>query len=236
MMSLKTGRIVVLAATVAALLTMSVATTPASAAGTIKPLFKNWVVSGTLTPKKLNEPVTLPQGSTFNGGGTIEIEYFAKTKSYAITGTITGALFVPPFSASLKLLGIVPTTVGVTFTQVGEAVGTVVSAPSADCGGEPSAFVACVTLSVPTKANVGITSVGTLGVGVPTTCETSSPVVFALSTTLTLAELADTGPHFKGTTTIPPLTCSGPEALVLAPTLSAVMSGPGNAYALTIAP
>jgi hypothetical protein len=241
MMALKTRSMAALVATVAAVGGMSVATPPASAAGKLNTVFKNWVVSGSLTPKKLNEPVTLPAGSTFNGAAHLEVEYFSKTKTYGITGTATGSIFVPPFKASLKLLGLVPTTVGVSFTQVGNAEGTVVSAPKeSDCRGE-----ACLVLKVITKADVGITAVGTnLGLGelanlegsISTNCQTSEPVAFNLSDTLDLAELAEQGPRFKGTVTIPSITCEGPEALVLAPILTAVMSGPENPYALGISP
>ncbi len=103
-------------------------------------------------------------------------------------------------------------------------------------------MLACVNVSVLTKVNVGITMLGTsvgaggvsLGVGVTTQCVTSEPIVFHLSTEVRLAALLVYGPQFAGTTTIPPLTCEGPEGLLLAPVLSAVMSGPDNAYALAI--
>ena len=45
---------------------MSIGAVQASAI-TIPYTFSNWAVWGSLTPKKLNEPVVLPKGSTFNG-------------------------------------------------------------------------------------------------------------------------------------------------------------------------
>jgi hypothetical protein len=226
-MSLKIARTAAVLTTLAAVGAMSVATTPASAI-TITAPFNNWIVSGSLTPKKLNEPVTLPEGSTFNGTGRIELEF--TTTGYSISGVVTGNIFVPPFSATVNLLGI-PTTVGLTFTQVGPAEGSIAAAPTADCSGEGAGV--CVTLTVPTKANLGITEAGTLGVELPTTCETSKPVAFSLSTTLSLLQLVVTGPHFTGTATIPPITCTGPD-LALGPVLTAVMSGPDNAYAISL--
>src|SRR5271155_89877 len=235
-MSLRIGRIVALAASLGAIVAMSLAAT-AAATEVEHQEFNNWVVAGSLTPKKLNEPVVLPKGSTFNGNA--ELQYTGNFEN--ISGTVTGTVAVPPFNASLALLGVLPTTVGVTFQEVGNSEGTVTSAPESACpnntGGTP-----CVTMSVLTNVNVGITTLGTsvggsgvsLGASVGTSCETSEPVSFHLSTQMTLNKLDIYGPQFTGTTTIPPIKCEGPEALLLAPALSAVMSGPDNAYELEI--
>ncbi|HEY4812220.1 MAG TPA: hypothetical protein VIH71_14295 [Solirubrobacteraceae bacterium] len=61
-------------------------------------------------------------------------------------------------------------------------------------------------------------------------------MTFSLKTTLTLGELLDVGPHFTGTTTIPPITCEGPSGLVLGTLITGLMSGPENPYELYIAP
>jgi len=225
-MSRKARRIAALAATVAAVGGTSVAATTASAI-TVPFNFENWAVWGSLTPKKLNAPVVLPKGSTFNG--TSELTSTETT----VSGTVTGTIFVPPFNATVKVLGI-PTNVGVTFTQVGQAEGTIVEAPPANCtdkrfGGS------CVTLSVDTRANLGITAVGILGIGVPTHCETTEPVAFALSATLSLGQQLAEGPKFTGTTTIPSIDC-GLTGILLSPVLTALMSGPDNPYLLHIGP
>jgi hypothetical protein len=235
-MSGKAGRIRALAVALAAVGTMFVATASASAA--IIPL-NNWTVSGSLTPKTLNQKVTLPEGSTFNGKATVLVEG-TSVENYVVTGTLTGTVFVPPFTATLSILG-VPTTVGVTFTPVGGTNGTIVSAPEASCTNVKSA---CVTVTVPTKANIGITSAGTsvglLGVGVSastsTECETAEPATFNLSTTLTLEEMIRHGTHFAGTVTIPQIKCSGVSGLAFGPVLTTLMSGPENPYALAITP
>src|SRR5262245_30592213 len=231
-MSSRIGRVGALLAAVGAAIALSVATAPATApafVGVQHQAFNNWVVSGSLTPKKLNEPIDLPKGSTFNGTATLEFENVFEN----LRGTLGGTVSVPPFNASLRLLGIVPTTVGVTFEQVGPAEGSITGVPSSDC---PNAgrLNPCANVNVPTKVNVGLTMVGTLGVSVPTHCQTSEPISFQLNGDETLVELAAFGPQFSGTATIPSITCAGPEALTLAPALTVVMSGPDNPYSIAI--
>lgn len=240
-MSLKISRIAALAASVGAVAGMLFAATPASATTSE---FNNWVVSGYLTPKLLNEPVTLPPGSTFNGSAEIEV-----IAPGVLHGTLAGTVAVPPFTAKLKLLGLVPTEVGLTFTQVGTPEGTLNSVPHSNCTGPESKYgpgsQECVILNVPTQANLGITfldaslGVGSLlevGVGATTKCETAEPVTFPLSSYVTLLELITTGPQFAGTVTLPPIKCEGLEGIALGPVLTAVMSGPENAYSLAIGP
>jgi hypothetical protein len=227
-MSRMTRRLAVLSATVGVAAAMSVAAAPAWAGFSTS--FVNWAVSGSLTPKKLNEPVVLPKGSTFNG--VAEIGTLTPTE---LKGTVTGSLYVPPFKTTLKLAGLVPSEVGVTFTEVGKSEGTMsLGAPGA-CAGSPYSGE-CATMQVTSKAIIGITVVGLLGIDVPTECHTSEPVVFNLSTTLTLGELLNVGPHFSGTTTIPSIKCEGLSGLVLGALVTELMSGPENPYALYIAP
>ena len=125
-----------------------------------------------------------------------------------------------------------PVNVGIAFSQVGEADGTVTPAPSADCAAEG----ACVNLSIPTKANVGFTVVGILGITVPTHCQTSEPITLPLSANANLLEVTGKGTHFTGTVTIPPITCPGLKGLLLGPVLTAALSGPENPYSLSISP
>ena len=192
--------------------------------------FVNYAVSGTLTPKKLAQPVTLPRGSTFNGGA----DFTALPPEPGWEATVSGKLAIPPFTAKLKLVGLIPTSVGLTFTEVGTSEGTITPAPEADCAGA-SLPGPCASMDVTSKAVIGITEVGLLEIPVPVVCRTSQPVVFNLATHLTFQELAELGPHFAGTVTIPPIECDGLEGLLVAPLLSTLMSGPDNPYALTIA-
>jgi len=225
-MSRKTRRLTALVAALAAIGAASVAAAPALAV-TVKFPFKNWAVFGSLTPKKLGEPIVLPKESTFNGEAEIELTVGSTS------GTVKGNIFVPPFNATVKILGL-PTTVGLTFTQVGEPTGKIVPAPEADCAGARFSG-SCVTLSVDAKANLGITVVGILGIGVPTACETAEPVALDLSTTLTEEQLVHVGSHFTGTVDLPNINCDLFQ-LLLAPVLSGLMSGPENPYDLNIGP
>src|SRR5271157_5904234 len=109
-MSLRTGRVRVLASTVAVIGATAMSATSAGAT-VFGVQMNNWVVSGSLTPKKLGEPVALPPDSTFNGSS--EVHFVGKYEE--LGGTVSGTVSVPPFTASLRLLGLVPTTVGVTF-------------------------------------------------------------------------------------------------------------------------
>ena len=221
--------IVRLVACLAAVVGLAVAATPASGAGP-QLLFENWKLSGSLTVKKLNEPVVLPKGSTFNG--VAEVTRFNATE---IEGVLTGKIFVPPFKASLKIAGLIPTTVGVTFTQVGNAEGTMSTAsPTTPACANARFKGICVLTSVNTKAIVGLTVVGVLGIEVPTQCHTSEPLDFHLTNVSTLSELIETGPSFTGTVTIPSITCQGLTGLVLGPAITLVMSGPENPYSLKI--
>jgi len=230
-MSRRTSRIAALAVTLAAVGAMSVTVAPASALS-IKSVFKNWVLSGSLTPKKLGSAVNLPAGSTFNGEATAELPTF--------DGTVTGNVFVPPFTANVKVLGIVPTTIALTFEQVGSIEGTIHETPQEDCPNvEPGTNGSkCVTLSVPTKVKLGITEVGLLGLGVKMACETTEATTLDLSTDLSVGELFNEGSHFTGTTTIPSIKCAAGKGLGVfgGPVLTGLISGPDNAYALSITP
>jgi len=232
--SLKIGRIAAVIATLASLGGMAVAAPSASAALRVTPKFINWPVAGSLTAVKSDQTVTLPKGSAFNGEGEIFIENPEGT--ILASGTLTGTVTVPPFKATLTLpiLGIpTPVDVGVTFAQDGPAVGTIKPAPPATCSTPEGA---CVSLSVPAKANIGFTVLGVLGIKAPLFCETTEPLSLPLTETATLLELVTKGLHFSGTTTIPSIKCPGLQGLVLGPILTTTLSGPNNPYSIFISP
>jgi hypothetical protein len=168
--------------------------------------FTNWQVGGTLTLAKLRQNVQFPAGSTFNGTADLT------------TGQLSGNVFVPPFTSTIRVLGI-PTQVREQVVQANPVTGTV----ALGSGGT-------VSINSTTADNIYLRSVGVGLIQIPTTCHTSSPVRFTLNYNgpLTLT----TGFSFSGVTTIPSLTGCG----LLGPTLSALLSGPGNAYTLTIKP
>ena len=189
----------------------------------------NWSVWGSLTPKKLGEPVVLPKGSTFNGEADIE-----NATGTEIQATLKGHIHVPPFESTVKLAGLVPTTVGVSLTEVGESQGTITTAPPGACRGAKFGGP-CAAMHVVAKTDIGLTAAGFEGIEVPTECVTDEPVTLDLSEVGSLVELLEGGLRFTGTTTIPSITCSGLSGVALGPALTAVMSGPENPYELKLA-
>jgi hypothetical protein len=185
---------------------------------TIHEEFKNWVVSGSLDVKKLNQPIPLPEGSRFNGTASIHLE----TQSGPLSGTIS----VPPFNAPIKILGL-PATVGLEITQVGMIEGSIEASTSV-----PGDF----SLSVPTKANIGFSSITIFGLKIPTKCVTSEPLAFNLLDTLSLEELLSVGASFTGTTKFPSVKCEGALGTLESVVLTALFSGPNNPYSITISP
>lgn len=180
--------------------------------------YKNWTVSGSLTPRRLGQAIALPAGATFNGAGEVNRNSSA--------GSVTGHFAVPPLSASLRLFGLLPASFGLTLTEVGSASGTVAAAPSPE--GD-------LSLALPVKANLRVTSVGLLGLRIPTSCATVEPLSLSLADTLTPEELFNTGWAFTGTATLPRFACEGGLlGRFFGEILSAVLSGPENAYSLRV--
>jgi hypothetical protein len=190
-----------LPAAVVAVLAGLVIAAPASADAVIP--FQNWQVGGTLGLAKLNQNVTLPAGSTFNGSADLT------------TGQISGDVNVPEFTSTVRIFGI-PTKVRLQLEEAQPLQGTF----SLGAGG-------AVTVNASTSAIIHIRQLGLGFLSVPTTCRTSAPVALPLNGSGSLSGLA-----FDGTTTIPPVTGCG----LLGPTLSLLLSGPGNAYHLTVSP
>ena len=81
-----------------ALLTACVVSVPAASAADIVLPFTNYKVGGSLTVKKLNQSITLPAGSTFNGSANLT------------TQQLSGNVFIPEFTSTIRVLG-VPTQV-----------------------------------------------------------------------------------------------------------------------------
>lgn len=168
--------------------------------------FTNWQVGGSLTLAKLRQQVQFPAGSTFNGSADLT------------TGQLSGNVSVPPFTSTIRVLGI-PTQVSEQIKQATPVTGTV----ALGSGGS-------VSVKSTTSDNIYLRSVGVGLIQIPTTCHTSSPVQLTLdySGPLNLTQ----GFAFAGATTIPPLSGCG----LVGPTLSLLLSGPGNQYALTLKP
>jgi hypothetical protein len=190
-------------AAVAALLAAGALSVPSASAQDIVLPFNDYRVGGTLTVKKLNQAITLPPGSTFNGQANLT------------TNQLSGDVFVPEFTSTIRVLG-VPTQVTTKLEQVQPVQGTI------------ALNGANVTINSTTTALLRIKKLRLGLLSVPTTCRTSEPIKLTLNYSGPLAfPLA-----FDGVTTIPSLTGCG----LLGPTLGLLMSGPGNAYHVTLSP
>jgi hypothetical protein len=181
--------------------------------------YTDFPAPGSLTINKLGQTIVLPQGSRFHGIGQLAPETGA--------GSVTGRFEVPAFTASLKLFSTLPVSFGLTLTQK-ELANGVVSAAETPQGD--------VVLKLPVSFNVGVTSVGLLGLRIPTACATREPMTLNLTDTLTDQELLRGPWHFSGTTSLPRFSCEGGFlGAVFGRLVSALLSGPENAYTLGIA-
>jgi hypothetical protein len=131
-------------------------------------------------------------------------------------GTLSGHVSIPEFTSTIRVLGI-PTQVTTQLTEAQPVQGTVKLDPD---------FTTHIRSTTSAILHIRKLRLGLLSV--PTTCRTAEPIVLTLNYD---------GPFafpiaFDGTTTIPPLTGCG----LLGPTLGTLLSGPGNAYHITLAP
>jgi hypothetical protein len=205
-MSIRTGRIAALAATLGAFGAMFVATTSASALVLTEEM-KNWGVTGSITPKKLNQTIVLP-GGAFNGALTEELPPGG--------GTLNGAFDVPTFTQGVLLLGADrPLQLSL---KEGSLEGT---------------YNPALEYTVAAKAKLGIAMEGLEGKG-NDSCQTVEPVTFKLGGVNTFQEFDATGLHFTGTSDIPAIECEGRKAKEVAEDLTKAFSGPNNAVSLAL--
>ena len=163
-----------------ALLTACVVSAPAASAADVVLPFTNYKVGGSLTVKKLNQSITLPAGSTFNGSANLT------------TQQLSGNVFIPEFTSTIRVLG-VPTQVTTKLDEAQPARGTI----KLDSTGVHIRSTTSAILRIK-KLRLGL-------LGVPTTCRTAEPIQLTLNYDGPLAfPLA-----FEGTTTIPHLTGCG---------------------------
>jgi hypothetical protein len=177
--------------------------------------YKSWPLSGSITPKYLGQAITLPTGSTFSGSGELNDE--------TGVGTEKGSVSVPAFKSTVKLLGI-PVSLGLSLTQAGPLEGSI---SQSTVGNE--------TLKMPAKLNLGITSVGILGLTLATSCTTTEPLSMALGATAPQHELLKAGFSGAGTTKVASLRCTGGFlGAAIGQLFAAMLSGPGSGYSLAV--
>ena len=179
----------------------------------------NWTLAGALTDRKLREAIGLPSGSLLSASGELNTE--------TGSGSLVGAVQIPGSNVRVHV-GSLPIGLDVELAPAG-ALDGVLQASSARPGEED--------LTLTTGLSIAVTSVQVLGLTFATSCETAGPISLVLEKTLALPTLEAAGAQFAGTTSLPRLTCSGGLAAgLLGPILSALLSGPENAYQITIAP
>jgi hypothetical protein len=178
--------------------------------------YNGWIISGTITDKKLEQSIVLPGGAKFDGTGEINEETGA--------GFVSGSFSVPRFQVVLKPFGpIIPVTFGMTITE-SEAV----------FGGETGSGFEPIDLNFPFSFNLGVTSVGLLGLRIPTSCTTGWPVLFALEEFLSREAVLHKGWSFSGEATLPPFRCeNGLLGWMFGQILTETLSGDGNTYSLS---
>jgi hypothetical protein len=240
-MSLKTPSIGALGATLVATGAMAVASATASAAPLTCAEAKSeakicedlveFEASGSITDRKLNEAIPLEQGR-FNG-------YLELLNLSPVTGLVHGVVTSQPQEVPVRMFGQL-VKITVKFEQVGVTNGSINQiepAGSPNCELNPQEV--CVTLSVPTEANIRFTSLtSSEGPNFSMECITSTPISFPLSENLRLVEELlnfEVGSHFTGTTTFPPVTCvKEPRQKRNERLLTEAFSGPENSYSLFI--
>ncbi len=189
----------------------STTTTTTTSAGPVKVSFKNWVLKGSVTDKKVNEAIKLPNGCTFNG----EAE---------VPGKLEGNTSCPGFKASLKVNGS-SSTLGLNLTESEAVKGTISSGKEGK-----------LLFKATAKDNLSITSLSILGLTLPTSCKTTSPISFPLEAEAPATALVN-GQTFTGETTLPTVTCSGGFlGAGFGPIITSDFSGSGNKFSLTIEP
>lgn len=175
-------------------------------------IFHEWVLKGFVHDKKLGENITLPAGCKFNGHATVP-------------GPLEANTSCPAFSDTVKILGLLPSTIGLEIKESEPIHGTITPAGAGE-----------LKLTGTAKDNIFITSISLFGLKIPTSCKTVSPVIFPLESTAPASALA-TGTTFTGETTLPNVSCSGGLlGALFGPVLSTLMSGPNNPFSLTVEP
>ena len=170
-------------------------------------------LTGSVTVHKLGQAINLPVGCTF------------RSTSVSVPGSFEANTRCPAFTASLKILGLLRTSLGLNIVESGPVTGAITPLENGK-----------LQIKGTAKDNIEITSVGLLGLTIPTACKTAEPVVFGLDSANTPAELITTGATSSGETTLPAVQCGGPLGGVVGTLFTALMSGPHNPYTLTIAP
>ena len=171
---------------------------------------KGWTLDGTIKLKTLMTSVSLPEGSTFSA------------ETNMTNNTITGGMSVPEFSYYIYAFGMMPLQVKLKIVPVGTMTGSA----SLDNNGN-------LHINGHVYADIYLRQVGELGVGIPFSLKTKTPVDFPIVFDGPVSSLGDGSLTFTGTTTFPEMVDDWWIANVMMTTL---MSGPGQKFTFTVTP
>ncbi len=169
-----------------------------------------WRLLGSLTAGRLGQVASLPATCGFNGEATIP-------------GSLQGSIECPPFTAPVKILGILPADVTVSIKQSAPVVATITEAG----GGN-------FEISGSAADTLGLDDITLFGLTLPVSCNTQSPIVFPLQATVSISELVR-HPTFNGVVRLPAIECLNGEAKpsqLFSLVLTELVSGPGNPFTL----
>lgn len=169
-----------------------------------------WTLEGTIHLKTLNTNVKLPEGSTFSA------------ETNMTTNTITGSMSVPEFSYYIYAFGMLPLQVKLKIVPAGPMTGTA----SLDNNG-------ILHINGHVYADIYLRQVGELGVGVPFSLKTKTPVDFPIVFDGPVSSLGDGSLKFTGTTTFPDMVENG---IIINALFTSLMSGPGQEFTFTVKP
>lgn len=169
-----------------------------------------WTLDGTIHLKTLNSNVVLPDESTFSA------------ETNMTTNTITGGMSIPEFSYYIYAFGMLPLQVKLKIVPAGPMTGTA----SLDNNG-------ILHINGHVYADIYLRKVGELGVGIPFSLKTKTPVDFPIVFDGPVSSLGDGSLTFTGTTTFPDMVENG---VIINALFSSLMSGPGQEFTFTVTP
>jgi pimeloyl-ACP methyl ester carboxylesterase len=166
-----------------------------------------WTLTGSIHLKTLMQDVTLPSGSTFTADTNMTQD------------TITGSLSVPQFAPYVNV--ILPIQIKMAITPVQPMTGTA----SLDNNG-------ILHVHGHMLVNINMTQIGELGIGIPLTLTTKTPVDFPIDFDGPVSSLGDGTLTFTGTTTFPDIVGDS----IMGPLFTVLMSGPGQKFTFNVTP
>jgi hypothetical protein len=169
----------------------------------------NWVVTGSVTDKKLGIALKIPAGATFSAEGDIS------------SGTVSATLFTPPINETVTLFGLLPVTIKGALEQAGPITGKFGLANNGN-----------LLIEATGGANLITKSLSIAFFTINLNCHTSTPIQLPLSLNESANALYTGSVSVNDSVTIPSFTGCG----IFGPVTTALLSGPENTVAFNAAP